>query len=104
MTTTVPVQITRQGLLVTRIAFDDRGEVKVVRENLRIIIQPKLLTAAQEHELVIQALHVDALLVETGGEPLSPPVAPEERAQLAKKLDSGGALSGIAMEERKSGW
>ena len=104
MDTTLAVQMTPQGLLIPRAAFQDWDEVEVVREKRRIVIQPKALTPAQERGLVIQALRKDGLLIEMAGEPLSPPVTPEERAELAKKLSVGRPLSVIVIEARCAGW
>jgi len=104
MTATVVVQMTPQGILIPLAAIQDWGEIEVVQEKQRIIIQPKALTPAQERELVIQTLRQDGLLVEMTGEPLSQPVTPEERAALAKKLSVGRPLSEIVIEERRSGW
>jgi hypothetical protein len=103
MTATV-VQMTPQGILIPRAAFQDWGEVEVVQEKQRIVIRPKSLTPTQERELVIQALRQDGLLVEITGEPLSQPVTPEERAALSKKLSIGRPLSEIVIEERRAGW
>ncbi len=64
MTATVVVQMTPQGILIPRAAFQDWGEIEIVQEKQRIVIQPKALTPAQERELVIQALRQDGLLVE----------------------------------------
>ena len=104
MTRTIAVQMTPQGLLIPRAALGDWDEVEVWQENQRIIIQPQALSPAQERELVIQALRQDGLLVEMAGESLSPPVTPEERAELAKKLGVGRPLSEIVIEERRTGW
>jgi virulence-associated protein VagC len=104
MTMTIAAQMTPEGLLIPRAALGDWDEVEVLREKQRIIIQPQALSPTQERELVIQALRQDGLLVEMAGEPLSPPVTPEERAELAKKLSVGRPLSEIIIEERRAGW
>ena len=104
MATTLAVQMTPQGILIPRAAFQDWGKVEVLWEKRRIIVQPQTSTPAQERELVIRALRKDGLLVEMAGEPLSPPVTPEERAELAKKLSVGRPLSEIVIEERRAGW
>lgn len=101
MTTTLAVQMTPQGILILRAAFQDWGKVEVLREKRRIIIQPQ--TSTQERELVLQALRKDGLLVEMAGEPLSPSVTLEERAELAKNLSVGRPLSEIVIEERRAG-
>ena len=104
MTTTLAVQMTPQGILIPRAAFQDWGKVEVLQEKRRIIVQPQSSTQAQERELVIQALRKDGLLVEMAGEPLSPSITPEERAELAKNLSVGRPLSEIVIEERRAGW
>lgn len=104
MVATMDVQMTPQGILIPHAVFQDWGEVEIVREKQRIVIQPKALTPDQERELVIQALRQQGLLVEMTGEPLAHPVTPEERAALAKKLSVGRPLSEIAIEERSAGW
>ena len=104
MAATTVAQMTPQGLLIPRAAFQDWGEIEVVQEKQRIVVQPKSLTPSQERELAIEALRQDGLLVEMVAEPISPPVTPEERAQLAKKLSVGRPLSEIVIEERRAGW
>ena len=73
-------------------ALQGWGEVQIVREKHRIVIRPKTLTPAQEHELMVQALREDGLLYEPDGEPDLPVVSDEERAELAKKLSVGRPL------------
>ena len=104
MTTTLAVQMTPQGILIPRAAFQDWGKVEVLQEKRRIIVQPQSSTQAQERELVIQALRKDGLLVEMAGESLSPSITPEERAELAENLSVGRPLSEIVIEERRAGW
>ena len=104
MAATTVAQMTPQGLLIPRAAFQDWGEIEVVQEKQRIVVQPKSPTPSQERELVIEALRQDGLLVEMVVEPISPPVTPEERAQLAKNLSVGRPLSEIVIEERRAGW
>ncbi len=104
MTTTLAVQMTPQGILIPNAAVQDWGEIEVIQEKCRIVIQPKILTPGQERELVIQTLRQDGLLVEMAGEALSPPVTAEERPELAEKLNIGSPLSKIVIEERRAGW
>jgi hypothetical protein len=102
--TTIPVQMTARGLLIPRAALQNWGEIEVLQEDRRIIIQPKTVTPPEERELVIQALREDGLLLDMTGEPLSPPVTPAERAELAQKLSVGRPLSELVGEERQAGW
>ncbi len=65
---------------------------------------PVNLTSQQEHELSIQALREDGLLVEMERPAIQPPVSEEKRAELARKLSVGRPLSEIIIEEREAGW
>jgi len=104
MTTLLTVKMTAKGLLIPRATLQQWGEIEVVQEENRIVIQPKTLTTAQERELAAQVLREDGLLLDLGGAPLSPPATPAERAQLAKKLGAGRPLSELVIEERQAGW
>jgi hypothetical protein len=86
MATPIAVEITPKGILIPHAALQDWGEVQVVREEHRIVIQPKTLTPDREHELAIQALREDGLLYEPEREPDLPVILDEERTELAKKL------------------
>jgi hypothetical protein len=101
MTTPIAVEVTPKGILIPRTALKGWGEVQVVREEHRIVIQPKTLTPAQEHELMVQALREDGLLYEPESEPDLPVILDEERAELAKKLSVGRPLSEIIIEGRE---
>ncbi|RMF36606.1 MAG: hypothetical protein D6759_03390 [Chloroflexi bacterium] len=106
MATKINAQTTPQGLLIPRAALQGWDEVEVIREEGQIIIRPVPPTRKREaiRDLVIQTLREDGLLVEMKGESLWPPVTPEERAELARKLSVGQPLSEIALEEREEGW
>ena len=106
MATKINAQITPRGLLIPRAALQGWDEVEVVREGDQIVIRPVPPTREREaiRDLVIQALREDGLLVEMKGGSLWPPATPEERAELAKKLDIDPPLSEIAIEERRAGW
>lgn len=110
MPATIAVQMIQQGLLIPRTALADWGtkELEAVWEEHAIVIRPKALPPAQKRDLmreaVTDALREDGLLVEMTGEPLFPPVTPDERAKLAKRLDTGRPLSEIVIEERRAGW
>jgi hypothetical protein len=105
MASSIAIEITAQGVLIPRATIQNWGEIEVVQEDYRIIIQPKSLTSAQERELILQALREDGLLTTiTDTESLSPPATPAERARLAKKLSKGRPLSEFVLEERQAGW
>ncbi len=104
MSIAIAVQITEQGILLPRAAYQDWGEIEVIKEEQRIIIRPKVLTSQQERELAVQALREDGLLAEPHWEAMYPPVSPEERVKLARKLGAGRPLSEIMIEERENGW
>jgi len=104
MSTAIAVQITEQGILLPRAAYQDWGDIEVIKEERRIIIRPKALTPQQEQDLAIQALREDGLLAELNWEATYPPVTPKERAELARKLSAGRPLSEIIIEEREAGW
>jgi len=75
MATTIAVQITPQGVLIPRAAVQEWIE-----------------------------LEESGLLVKPHWEPVTPPVSPEERAELAKKLSVGRPLSEVVIEEREERW
>ncbi len=100
MATPIAVEMTPKGLLIPRAALQGWGEIQIVRGKCRIVIQPKTLTPAQEHELMVQALREDGLLYEPKGEADLPVISDEERAELAKELCVGRPLSEIIIEER----
>jgi virulence-associated protein VagC len=95
--------MTSKGLLIPRAALQGWGEVQVVREEHRIVIQPKTLTPDQERELVAQALRETGLFYEPEQEPDLPVVLDEERAELAEKLNVGRSLLDSVVEGRDEG-
>jgi len=105
MATQLPVKMTAKGLLIPRSTLQQWNEIEVWQEENRIVIQPKgSTTPTQERALAEQALREDGLLLDTGGAPLSPPVSPAERVELAQKLGTGRPLSELVLEERQHGW
>jgi hypothetical protein len=103
MATPIAVEMTPKGILIPRAALQGWGEVQVMREKNRIVIQPKTLTLAQEHELMVQALREDGLLYDPESEADLSAVLDEERAELAKKFSVERPLSEIVTEERDEG-
>jgi len=104
MARTLPVEMTRRGLLIPHEAIRDWEDIEIVQEERRIVIQPRQTNRLEQREAVIQALRENNLLIELSGEILSPPPTEEERLQLANKLAEGRPLSEIIIEERRSGW
>jgi hypothetical protein len=103
MATPIAVKVTPKGILIPHAALQGWGEVQVVREKNRIVIQPKNLTLAQEHELLVQALREDGLLYDPESEADLSAVLDEERAELAKKFSVERPLSEIVTEEQDEG-
>jgi len=105
MTTTIAVQITPQGILIPHAAVQEWMEqgLEVVKEEQCIIIQPRSAPRT-ERERVLRILEESGLLVKPCWEPVTPPVSPEERAELAKKLSVGRPLSEVVIEEREERW
>jgi hypothetical protein len=101
MATTIAVQVTPQGLLIPRTALGDwyMKELEAVWEKREIVIRPRP-TPADVRSQVRQALRVAGMLYEPHWE-TPPPVSPEERARLAKKLAQGQSLSEIIIAERE---
>jgi hypothetical protein len=108
MTTDISVQITPQGLLIPLAAIHEwleEGDLEVIKEDQRIIIQPKSTSPLTEREQVLQILEKAGLILPP--ERLPPghkPVSPEEQMELAHKFSVGRPLSELIMEERESGW
>lgn len=105
MATTITVQITPQGVLIPHAAVQEWIEqgLEVIKDEQRIIIQPRSAPRT-ERERVLRILEESGLLVKPRWEPVIPPVSPEERAELAKKLSVGRPLSEIIIEEREERW
>lgn len=104
VTTVVHIKITDEGLLLPREAYEDLGEVEVLRQANRIIIQPKRDGDSRVQHQVIQTLREASLLADPLWSSSIKPVSLEERAELARKLGSERHLSEIVIEEREAGW
>lgn len=98
---TIASQMVPQGLLIPRAALGDwyTRELEVVREEQRIVIQPRP-TATDTRSQVRQALREAGMLYEPDWEKPAP-VSPEERVRLAKKLAQGRPLSESIIAERE---
>lgn len=105
MPTKIEVQVTPEGLLIPRAAINEwlEGGIEVVKEEERIVIQPRPAPPT-ERERVLQILEEAGLLVKPQWEPTSPPVSDAELAKLAEKLSIGRPLSEIVIEEREERW
>ncbi len=100
MSTPVPVKITEEGLLLPRQAYQDLGEIEVLRRPDYILIKSKVIYSQGLRAQVTEILHKAGLLVEpTWKRP--PTVPPEERAELARKFSIGRLLSEIIIAERE---
>lgn len=101
MATTIAVQMTPQGLLIPRAALADweTETLEVVRDSQTIVIRPRH-TPGSKRAQVRQILREAGMLYEPDWE-TPPPVSPEERAHLAKKLAQGQSLSEIIIEDRE---
>lgn len=102
MSTMIAAQMTPQGLLIPRAALGDWSveELEVVREQEAIVIRPK--PTADIRPQIRHILRTAGILYEPGWE-TPPPVMPEERTRLAKKLASGQPLSKIIIDDREDG-
>lgn len=102
MTTVIESKVTSQGVLIPRPLFADWGEVEEVeieQHSDAIIIRPKPAPAQQLRAEIVREMQA-AGLVEKLPWTEHPPVPPEERARLAKKLSRGKSLSEIVIEDR----
>ncbi|HID62583.1 MAG TPA: hypothetical protein EYP49_07585 [Anaerolineae bacterium] len=102
MVTKIAVQITPQGVLIPHAAVQEWIEqgLEVIKDEQRIIIQPRSAPRT-ERECVLRILEDSGLLVEPHWEPVTSPISPKERAELAKKLSVGRPLSEVVIEERE---
>jgi hypothetical protein len=87
MATPLAVQTTAQGILIPRAAFQDWGEVEVLREKDRIVIQPKSPVPVQEREAITQALGEAGLLDEPEAETDLPVILDEPETDHPNSLD-----------------
>lgn len=100
MPTRITVQMTQQGLLIPHTALGDWStqELEAVRGKREIVIRTKSVSA-DVRSRTRQALHAAGMLYNPSWED-PPPVSPEERARLAKKLAQGQPLSEIIISKR----
>lgn len=103
MSTPVSVKVTKEGLLLPRQAYQDLGEVEVLRRPDYILIKSKAISNRELHARITEILRKAGLLVELTWE-RPPTVPPEERAELSRKFSIGRPLSEIIIEEREGGW
>jgi hypothetical protein len=103
MSIPVPVKITEEGLLLPRQAYQDLGEVEVLRHPDYILIKSKVISNRGLCAQVTEIMRKAGLLVEPAWK-RPPTVPPEERATLARKFSIGPPLSEIIIEEREERW
>jgi len=103
MSTHVSVKITEEGLLLPHQAYQDLGEVEVLRHPDYILIKPKAISNRELGAQVTKIMRKARLLVEPAWK-RPPAVPPEERAELARKFSIGRPLSEIIIEEREENW
>jgi len=103
MSTPIAAKITSQGLLIPLEALQDLGEVEVVREADRIIVQSKEKLPAESREAVRRALRESGLPEEGSILPCGE-VDDDELREIAEKLGRERPLSEDILEERRSGW
>ncbi len=97
----IVIQMTPQGLLIPCTALGDWNtkELEAVREQQAIVIRPK--PAPDDSRMQVrQILQAAGMLYEPDWE-VPPPVSPEERARLAKKLAQGRPLSELIVADRE---
>ncbi len=82
----IAVQITSQGILIPNAAVDDWGEVEVIKEAHRIVIQPKSPPCTTERETDARTLRDAGLLYAPLTEPETPFVPVEHTPRHAKQL------------------
>jgi len=101
MEQTLSVKITETGIWIPDEALGElnKDELEVVREEDRIVIRPKRLSA-DDRAQVQKVLRDAGLLYEPDWEQ-PPQVPPQERARLAEKLASGKPLSEEILAERE---
>lgn len=104
MATPISIEWTPKGLLIPRTELEGWDEIEVLRENERIVIQPREAPASPTREMVIAALRQAGLVMPIATEPPLDVVSPEERARLARKAGAACSLSGAVLDERQKTW
>jgi hypothetical protein len=101
MEKTIPLQVTENGLLIPHEVLGELGlgELEAVREEGRIVIQPRS-QSVDERVRVGHVLRAAGLLYELDWEQPRP-VSEKERARLASKLSSDSPLSEMTIAERE---
>ena len=100
MSMQIVVKVLDEGLFIPHEAYENFGEIEVVRTSDSIVIQPK----RKPRERIIQALQQSGLLLSQHQTLPEKPVSPEERAELARKFSVVRPLSEIIIEEREERW
>ena len=114
MATPIAIQTTPQGILIPNAIIRNWGEIEVLKEQDRIIIQPK--SPAQKHKTIVQALKETGLLYEAQTMTALPEISPVRsragrlRAQIVAEMKATGLIEDlfwaqppdISLEERAS--
>jgi len=98
MTIADVVKVTPKGVFIPRAAYENFGEIEVVRTSGSIVIQPK----SQSPDKIVELLQQTGLLLSHKQAPPSGrAVSSEERTELAQKFSVGRPLSESIIEERE---
>jgi len=102
MDTTVTIQMTKNGLLISRQDLGDMGEIELeaVRKEKTIVIRPKM-ESEDERSRVRNILRDAGMLYEPDWKEPEP-VSKKERARLANKLGESGSLSDDIIADREN--
>lgn len=101
MTIADVVKVTPKGVFIPRAAYENFGEIEVVRTSESIVIQPKSQSPDQIVELLQQT---GLLLTHKQTPPSGRAISPKERTELAQKFGAGRPLSESIVEEREERW
>jgi hypothetical protein len=101
MSTVIATEVTPQGLLIPRSALQEwlEQEIEVIKEQQRIIIQPKSAPRT-ERERVLQILEATGLLLPPESPLDHKPLSARQLDDLAQKFAAGRPLSEIIIEDR----
>jgi hypothetical protein len=101
MSTVIATKVTPQGLLIPTSALQEwlEQEIEVIKEQQRIIIQPKSAPRT-ERDQVLQILEAAGLLLPAEAPPVRKPPSARQLDDLAQKFAAGRPLSEIIVEDR----
>ncbi len=99
--TPAQAQMTAKGLLLSYPMLQDWGEIEIIAETRRIIIQPRA-SSASDRQQVLRTLESCGFL--SSAQPLPDdhaPLSAAEQAELSQAFSVGRPLSTIIIEERE---